>query len=62
MQVNAKPAAVKRPAEPKKHWTDEFFKHLDAWGEEMRRLAGHHARRSRCGTRCGGCDKKRQSL
>ena len=30
--------AKKAAAKPKrKHWTDEFFKHVDAWGNELRK-------------------------
>ena len=40
-QVNttkAAPAKKMASTAPKrKHWTDDFLKHLDAWGEELRK-------------------------
>jgi hypothetical protein len=38
--AHPKPVPDKKPTQRKpqrKHWTDEFFKHLDAWGEEFRK-------------------------
>jgi hypothetical protein len=34
--AHPKPVPDKKPTQ-RKHWTDEFFKHLDAWGEEFRK-------------------------
>ena len=39
-------STMKKPVPPKKmhmpkrkHWSEDFFKHLDAWGHELRKAA-----------------------
>lgn len=32
-----KAAPAKKAAPKRKHWSDDFFKHLDAWGVELRK-------------------------
>ncbi len=34
---NAAPSKKVAPKPKRKHWTDDFFKHLDAWGDELRK-------------------------
>ena len=32
-----KTAPAKKAAPKRKHWSDDFLKHLDAWGAELRK-------------------------
>ena len=44
VQLNrAKPAAARKARPKRRHWTDEFLKHLDAWGDELRKAARRKA-------------------
>ena len=39
------PPSVKTAKKPKRdHWTVEFFKRVDAWGDAMKETDGKHSR------------------